>query len=143
MTRSVSDNDESLEAGTLTGAGHLLNGTDLHHFLFKAFFTGHRGRTDSIWARFGRGDEVINDLGFLDGKSKQINLLEALDETALDETTELGHGDPLALITITASTTAAATSTVTTTITMTTTTTATASKTSFSSGRHAWSGLLQ
>ena len=106
----VTNDDESLEAGTLTGTGLLLDGHDLHDLVLE-----------------GR-QEVVDDLVLLDREGEEVDLLDRLDLAVLDETSELGDGSP-GLLLILAST---ATSTTTTAVTSAATTTVTTSKTTTS-----------
>merc|ERR1719246_56090 len=79
----VADGDNSLEAGTLTGLGLLLAGDDLHDIVLELVL--------------GAFDELVNDLGLLDGDGVSVDLLEGLDEITLNESAELGLGEPLVL----------------------------------------------
>jgi len=90
MSGLITNNHERLEARALTGRGHLLDGADFDNLILE------------IRA------EVINDGGLLDGKGEDIDVLKLADVSGLNETAELGHRDPLALL-ITASTTATTT----------------------------------
>jgi len=116
----VSDNDECLKAGALTGTGLLLDGHDLHDLILQL-----------------SSEEGVNDLVLLDGKREKINLLERLYLSRLDETSELGHGDPLSLslvVSSTAGTTASSTTAITlSSAAITTTTTLSASSLSSAS----------
>jgi len=64
---AISDDDESLESGSLTGSGLLLNGHDLHDFILDL-----------------AAEEPVDDLVLLDGKGKEVDLLELSDELLLD-----------------------------------------------------------
>jgi hypothetical protein len=112
----VTDSDDGLEAGTLTGRGLLLHRVDGHDLVLE-----------------GREEEV-NDLVLLDGEREQEDLLHGLDLAVLDETTELGNGNPL-LVLVLASTAAGATTT-TPTVTTTATTSESTTSTSGSSFSH-------
>lgn len=72
----VTNDNESLKAGTLTGTGLLLDGHDLHDLILQ-----------------GR-QEVVDNLVLLDGEGEEVNLLDGLDLAVLDETTKLGDGSP-------------------------------------------------
>lgn len=72
----VTDSDEGLEAGALTGGGLLLNGHDLHNLVLEG------------------GEEEVDDLVLLDGEREEVDLLHGLDLAVLHKTTELGNGDP-------------------------------------------------
>lgn len=76
VTVEVTDSNESLEAGALTGTGLLLDGHDLHDFILEL------------------GEELVDDLELLDGEREEVDLLHGLDLSILYETTELGDGDP-------------------------------------------------
>ena len=76
VTIEITDGNESLETGTLTGTGLLLDGHDLHNFILEF------------------GEEVVDNLVFLDGKGEEVDLLHGLDLAILYETTELGDGSP-------------------------------------------------
>jgi len=64
---SISNDDESFESGSLTSTGLLLDGHNLHNLILDL-----------------GAEELINDLIFLDGESKKIDLLEFLDQTLLN-----------------------------------------------------------
>ena len=80
MTVAVTDSDEGLEAGSLSGSGLLLDGEHLHNLLLKI------------------GKQLVDNLGFLDGQGEQVDLLDGGDLTGLHQTTKLGHGHPFALL---------------------------------------------
>merc|ERR1719265_2748171 len=88
----VSNNDVSLEAGTLSGTSLLLDGSDLHDLILE-----------------GSSEEVVHDLMLLDGESEKEGLLKRLDLSVTNETAELGHGDPLTLSVASAATTTTST----------------------------------
>lgn len=77
VTLEVTDGDEGLETGTLAGTSLLLDGHDLHNFVLEL------------------GEEVVDDLVLLDGEREEVDLLHGLDLAILDETAELGDGDPM------------------------------------------------
>jgi len=104
VTVTVTADDPSFELGTLTGSSLLLDGGDLHDLILQDVLR----------------EEVINDLELLDGESVEVDVLEILDLASLDETTELGDGDPALLLTISA----LATTSTTTSTSATTTSTA-------------------
>lgn len=118
---SVTNADDSLESGSLTGSGLLLDGLDLQDFVLE-----------------GGADEVIDDLEllesifdiylkiriYLDGKGEVVDFFNGLDLAVLDKSTELGNGLPflwlgLASTSSTASTASSATTTETTSETTT------------------------
>ena len=79
----VTDGDNSLEAGTLTGLGLLLNGDDLHDIVLEGVIR--------------LLDELVDDLGLLDGDGVSVDLLKRVDVIGLYESAELGLGDPFIL----------------------------------------------
>lgn len=81
MSVSVSDSDDSLESGSLSGLGLLLDGKDAHDLIGELVL--------------GVGDKSVNDWCFLDWDGMGINLLEGLDLAGLDESSELGEWSPL------------------------------------------------
>lgn len=87
----VTNDDDGLEAGALTGTGLLLDGLDLHDLVLEL------------------GQEVVDNLVLLDGQRVKVNLLHAVDLASLYETAKLGNGLPLLLVAL-AATTATATS---------------------------------
>jgi len=89
MSLSVSNSDDSLESGSLTGLGLLLHGEDAHDLV---------GELD--WGSglvVGLLDEGVDNLGFLDGDGVGVDLLELGDVSVLDESSELGEWGPLLL----------------------------------------------
>jgi len=97
VSRLITDGNKGLESGALTGGGLLLDGHDLHDLVLELVL-----------------EEVVNNFGFLDGNGKEEDLFDASDLSLLDQTSELGDGDPDVLVTSTASsssTTTAASST--------------------------------
>ena len=119
----VTDGDDSLEAGALTGLGLFLNGDDLHDIILKLVLRAF--------------DELVNNLSLLDGDGVSVDLLESLDVTGLDETAELGLGEPFVLGGTTAATwattaTAASAAEATTAITAISTTISTTISTAIS-----------
>ena len=113
VTVGVTNNDEGLEASTLTGTGLLLDRHDLHDLILKRFT-----------------QELINDLELFDGEGEKVDLLKRGDVVGLYETSKLGDGLPgLTFGLSTSSATATATATTVTT-TATTATTVSTSKSS-------------
>jgi len=104
VTVEVTDCDEGLETGALTGTGLLLDGHDLHDLIFE----------------FGK--EEVDDLVLLDWEREEVDLLHRFDFAVFYETAELGDGLPLLLLVFAASTTGtpAPTATITATTTKTT-----------------------
>lgn len=72
----ITDGDESLESGSLTGRGLLLDGRDRHDFVLQ------------------RGQELVDDLELLDGQGEEVDFLHGLDLAVVDQSTELGDGNP-------------------------------------------------
>ena len=108
MSLHVTDKDEGLEAGTLTGASHLLDRADFDNIIFE------------VWA------EGIDDGGFLDREGEEVDFGKGLDLSTLNQTSELGERDPFLLL-ITAASTASTATTSTASSSMTSTATKTAS----------------
>ena len=83
----VTDSDDSLKAGALTGTSLLLDWLDLHDFVLELITK-----------------ELINDLWFLDWDGVEEDFFDGLDLAIEDEATELGHWNPsfLALAGLTA-----------------------------------------
>ena len=65
----ITNDDGSLETGTLTSTGLLLDRRDLENLLLES-----------------TTDEVLDDFNFLDGKREKEDGLEVLDLVSLDET---------------------------------------------------------
>lgn len=81
----VSNDNDSLESGSLTGSGLLLHGLDLHDLVLE------------------HGEQLVDDLVLLDGQSVQVDLLHGLDVAGLDKSTKLGDGNPSLLLVLSAS----------------------------------------
>jgi hypothetical protein len=94
MAVLISNGDNSLESGPLSGLSLLLDGDDLDDLVRKF---------DLVL-----GHELINDLGLLDGDGVGVDLLEGLDEVVLHESAELGHRGPFLVVTGTTSASAEA-----------------------------------
>jgi hypothetical protein len=113
----ISNDNNCLEAGSLTGLSLLLDRHDLH---------GLVGELSLVSL-----EKQVNDLGLLDGNGVSINLLEGLDVVVLDESAKLGQGSPFLVISSSAS--GATTGTISaTTATATTATTSITEATSLS-----------
>jgi len=97
----ITDSDESLEPGTLSGTSLLLDGHDLQNLILQA-----------------RPEEIIDDFAFLDGKREEVDLFQRLDLGFFHEATQLGDGNPLLFFPLVA-TTATASATTTTSATAT------------------------
>mmetsp|Transcript_15020 Transcript_15020/g.45364 ORF Transcript_15020/g.45364 Transcript_15020/m.45364 type:complete len:295 (-) Transcript_15020:22-906(-) len=87
----VTHYDERLEAGTLSGAGLLLHGHDLHDLVLQS-----------------GAQEELHNLVLLDGHGEQEDVLQLLDLALLYKPAQLGQGHPFLLILV-ATTPAAAT----------------------------------
>jgi len=136
----VADDDNSLESGTLTGAGLLLDGLDLyseekrmldhrpnivcHGIVPMRRAALLRARKLNITMRkdgFSKthlhdlilefGEEVVHNLKLLDGQGVQINLLHVANLASLDKPAELGDGLPFFLVVLATSATTASSST--------------------------------
>jgi hypothetical protein len=131
----VTNEDDSLEAGTLTGTGLLLDGLDLlagDASVCRSCASLANGLSAGLVSDMSHlhdlvlegGEEEVDDLVLLDGQGVEVNLLHGLDLAGLHETTELGHGLPLLLLALCAATGAttatASTATVTTALSATT-----------------------
>ena len=81
MALSVTNSDHSLESGSLTGLGLLLNGKDAHDLVGEL--------VASV------GDQSVNDWSFLDWDGVCVDLLERVDLASLDKSAELGERSPL------------------------------------------------
>lgn len=77
VTVEVTDGDEGLETGALTGLGLLLDGHNLHDLVLEV------------------REEEVDDLVLLDGEREEVDLLHGLDLSVLHETTEFGDGNPV------------------------------------------------
>jgi hypothetical protein len=85
----VTDGNDGLESGSLTGLGLLLHGHDLHGLVGEL--------------SLGSLEEQVNDLGLLNGNGVSVDLFEGLDVVVLDESAKLGQGGPLLVVTSAAS----------------------------------------
>jgi len=77
VTIAITNQDHSLESGSLTGSGLLLDWGDLHDFFLELSF-----------------EKLINNLGLLDWDGESVDFLNLLDNSALDESAELGDWLP-------------------------------------------------
>jgi hypothetical protein len=107
VTVLITDGNDGLESGSLTGLGLLLDGHDLHGLVREL--------------SLGSLEEDINDLGLLNGDGVSVDLLKGLDVVVLDESAKLGQGSPL--LVVTSATSGAATGAISATATSTATTT--------------------
>lgn len=85
VTVGVTNDNNSLESGSLTGSGLLLDGLDLHDLILE------------------NGEELVNNLVLLDGEGVEVDLLHGLDVSGLDESAELGDGNPSLLLVLSSS----------------------------------------
>jgi len=115
VTRGISDGDEGLESGALSGTALLLDGHDLHDLVLELVL-----------------EEIINDFGFLDGNGKEEDFFDGRNLSFLHETSEFGDGNPDVFVTASTGTSTASSSSTTATAISTTTSTA-ESAASFSS----------
>jgi len=84
VTFFVTDDNESLEAGTLTSTGLFLDGCQFKDFILE-----------------GVAEEVVDDLVLLDGKREHEDLFNLGDLASFNQTAELGDRDPVFLVAIT------------------------------------------
>lgn len=77
VTVLVSNGNNGLETGSLTGLGLLLDGDDLHDLI------GEGG----VW---GVLNELLNNLSLLDWDGVGVDLLKVLDQVSLHQSSELG-----------------------------------------------------
>ena len=80
MPGGVPDDDKGLEAGALASLGLLLHRHDLDDLVGEP------------------GEEIVNDLVFLDGNGEAIDLVHALDLAILHKSAKLGDRDPILLL---------------------------------------------
>ena len=101
VTILISNSNDCLEAGSLSGLGLLLNRYNLHDFIRE-------------WLAL---EEFVNDLGLLDWDGVCVDFLEGTNLTVLDKSAELGLWNPLVFWGTTAGTAVATTATATATTT--------------------------
>jgi len=77
MSSGISNGDKGLETCTLTGRRLLLDGHDFHNLILELVLK-----------------EVINNLGLLDGKGKEENLLNGSNLLFLYQASKFGNGNP-------------------------------------------------
>jgi len=118
----VTDSDKSLKSGTLTGSGLLLDRHNLQDFILKS-----------------GAKEVVDDLELFNGQGEEVDLLQRLDLSILDQTSKLGNGDPFLVLLSTTSSTSASTTTAATTSTVSTA--SSTSKTTSETTTIGWSGV--
>jgi hypothetical protein len=105
VARVVTDDDDGLETGALSGLGLLLDGNDLHDLIGEILVR--------LFNKF------INNGCLLDGDRVSVDFLEGVDVSILDETAELGLRNPLVFSGTAGSAAEAAATTATTTVTTT------------------------
>jgi hypothetical protein len=127
VAHSITASNDSLESGSLTGLGLLLDGKDAHD-LVREFSLGVL-------------DELISDLMFLDGDGVGIDLLEGSDRARFNESTELGKGVPDLFTAATEASGSSATSTAASSISASTTSASTGTESSSSTFLSSWSSL--
>lgn len=93
VTVKVTDSYESLESGSLTGRGLLLDGSDGHDLVLES------------------GKELVDDLVLLDGEREEVDLLHGLDLSVVHETSKLGNWLPRLVLVLLGSTTTPSSST--------------------------------
>jgi len=108
VTIFITNSDDGLESGTLTGTGLFLDWLDLQDFVLQ------------LWT-----NEMIDDFEFLDWESKGVDFFQRFDFTILDKSSQFSDWLPFFGFTFTATTTLATTST-----TWTSTTASSAAKSS-------------
>jgi len=84
VTLSVSASDNSLESGSLSGLGLLLDGENAHDLIGELVL--------------GVGEESISNLIFLDWDRESVNFFEGFNLSGLDKSSELGDWGPLVLV---------------------------------------------
>merc|ERR1719422_887545 len=94
MTVVVSNGNKSLESGSLTSSGLLLDRHDLQNLILES-----------------RSNEAVNDLVLFDGERVEVDLLQTLDLSILYQTSQFGDCDPVLLFLATSSTSATTAST--------------------------------
>jgi len=82
----VTNDDETFKSGSLTSASLLLDRGDLENFFGK------------LVLRIS-GEEVVNNFRLLDGCSELEDVIEGSDLAVLHESSELGSGLPVSLVT--------------------------------------------
>ena len=117
VTSHITNGNNSLKAGSLTGLSLLLDGDNLHHIILELVLSAL--------------NELVDDLGLLDRDGVGVDLLKRLDHVSLDQSSELGLWDPFVLGGTTTATWSITTSTATS---AEASSTLTAITTAFSSG---------
>jgi hypothetical protein len=83
VTLSVTSGDDSLESGSLSSLGLLLDGKNAHDLIGKLVFDVR--------------DKSVNDWCLLDWDGVSVNFFEGKDVTGLNESSELGKWSPVFL----------------------------------------------
>jgi hypothetical protein len=121
VTISITNSANSLESGTLTGFGLLLDREDAHDVIGENFL---KGLTLMLVL-----EEHIDNLGFFDWNGSSVDFFERFNLSHLDESTQLGERHPV-LTLATEATTASAAATSTSTATSVAASSATSSEAS-------------
>lgn len=100
VTIFITNSDDGLESGTLTGTGLFLDWLDLQDFVLQ------------LWA-----NEMIDNFEFLDWESKGVDFFQRLDFTILDKSSQFSDWLPLLGFALTATTALATTASTTWTAT--------------------------
>jgi len=124
VTLSVTNSDDSLESGSLTGLGLLLDGEDAHDLIEEL----------SLLV----GEKSVGDLGLLDWDGVSVNFLERLDLSVLNQSSELGDWVPLVLHSSSTESTSASTATSSTSSSESSTSVSTSISTSISTSSSSW-----
>lgn len=82
---SISNSNDGLESGSLSGSGLLLDGSNLHYFITEFL------------------NEVVNDLVLLDWEGVDVDFLEGFDLSGFDESSELSAWNPFFVESLSAS----------------------------------------
>lgn len=109
----VTDDDDGLEPGSLTGSRLLLDGLDLHVWERLSDQDQDTGEAIGSWPSpnaashlhdlvLELGEEEVDDLVLLDGERVQVNFLHALDLASLDEPPKLRDRLPFLLVALAA-----------------------------------------
>ena len=92
MAVVVTNSDDGLEAGALTGGSLLLDGGDLHDLVLES-----------------GAEKVVDNLALLDGQTVQVDVLDVGNLAILHKASELGDGHPLLLLAVLAASAACST----------------------------------
>jgi len=119
VTLSVSASDDSLESGSLSSLGLLLDGKDAHNLIGELSFLV--------------GEKFVGNLRLLDWDGMGIDFLEGVDLSVLNQSSEFGNWVPLVFTTSSSESTSASTATSSTSSTESSTSVSTSVTTSTSS----------